>query len=195
MLQKFLTAVIIEEWARQHDKERSTVLLEVCSLARDLSTTMLSWLQSETPIAYHEMVFLLSRLHVDCYGLLHAFVTDCKIASSSIPNLGTEIDPTGSNPKAFTVHTAKEAVGIMFDKLKSSLGRTKKKEVGLLTDRRNIVAASIERFHDTKVEYDIRVSASFAAAYIALKGTPEKVSPIVKGIMNGVKVRTIFIVA
>jgi TATA-binding protein-associated factor len=188
MLQKFLTAVVIEEWARGHDTTHPTVLLEVSPLARDLSVQLLLWLQSDTPIAYHEMVFLLSRLHVDCYNLLHGFVTECRIAAACIPNLGTEIDPTGENSACFTIHTAREAVGTMFDELKNMLGRTKKKEVAGLVERRNAVAASIERFFDTKSEYDIRVSASFAAAYIALKATPEKVSPIVKGIMNGVKV-------
>lgn len=188
MLQKFLTAVVVEEWARDHDNAHQTVLLEVCPLARDLSAQLLSCLQSETPIAYHEMVFLLSRLHVDCYNLLHSFVTDCRVAVACIPELGTEIDPTGEKPTCFTIHTAREAVGRMFDELKNMLGRTKKKEIAGLVDRRNAIAASIERFFDTKSEYDIRVSAGFAAAYIALKATPEKVSPIVKGIMNGVKV-------
>jgi TATA-binding protein-associated factor len=190
MLQKFLTAVIIEEWARGHDQTHSTVLLDISPLARDLGIQLLSWLQSEPPIAYHEMVFLLSRLHVDCYNLLHAFTAECRIAAACIPSLGTEIDPSGNNPECFTIHTAKQAVGTMFDELKNSLGRTKKKEVASLVERRRIIAASIDRFFDTKSEYDVRISASFAAAYIALKATPEKVSPIVKGIMNGVKVCT-----
>jgi TATA-binding protein-associated factor len=34
------------------------------------------------------------------------------------------------------------------------------------------------------------VCAAFAAAYVALKNTPDKVSPIVKGVMNGIKVRS-----
>jgi TATA-binding protein-associated factor len=189
MLQKFLTAVIVEEWAKGHAERSSEPLLEKSALARDQGATLLDWLQSEPPIAYHEMVFLLSRLHLDCYNLLHSFVTDCKIGIACIPQLGSEIDPTGTNPACFTVHKAREAVGSMFNTLKNSLGRTKKKELAVISERRNTIAANIDRFHDTKAEYDVRISASFAAAYIALRATPEKVSPIVKGIMNGVKVR------
>ena len=48
--------------------------------------------------------------------------------------------------------------------------------------------ANIERYGDVKAQYDVRVSAAFAAAFVALKATPDKVSPIVKGIMNGIKV-------
>lgn len=190
MLQKFLTAVIVEEWAKGHAERSSEPLLEKSALARDQGATLLDWLQSEPPVAYHEMVFLLSRLHLDCYNLLHSFVTDCKIGIACIPQLGSGIDPTGTDPACFSVHKAREAVGSMFNTLKNSLGRTKKKELAVITERRNTIAANIDRFHDTKAEYDVRISASFAAAYIALRATPEKVSPIVKGIMNGVKVRT-----
>jgi TATA-binding protein-associated factor len=188
MLQKFLTAVIVEEWARQHNLERRSPLIDTCPLARDLGSELLSWLQGDPPVAYHEMVLLLSRLHSECYGLLHGFVTECKLPSSAIPSLGTELDPTGTSFTSFTIHTAKAAVGDMFDGLKERLGRTKKKEVSALVERRRTVAQSIDRYFETKTEFDVRVSASFAAAFIALGDPPEKVSPIVKGIMNGIKV-------
>ena len=76
----------------------------------------------------------------------------------------------------------------MFNKLKDTLGRTKRKELAILKDKRAQIAVNIERYTEVKAQYDIRVSAAFAAAYVALKATPEKVSPIVKGIMNGIKV-------
>ena len=43
-------------------------------------------------------------------------------------------------------------------------------------------------FIEVKAQYDVRVAAAFAAAFIALRGTPDKVSLIVKGIMNSIKV-------
>lgn len=195
MLQKFLAAIISEEWAREHDEiapNASPPLVESSPLAQEISKKTLSWLQANPPAAYHEMAFTLARIHADCFALLHSFVQDCKLPVSSVPNLGIEIDITGTRPGCFTIDTAEAAVGNMFVKLKESLGRTKKREVAVIADKRLKVVASIERYIDLKNQHDIRVSAAFAAAFVAFKSTPDKVSPVVKGIMNGIKVSLLY---
>ncbi len=191
MLQKFLTAIIAEEWAREHDARAPVsqpMLIETSPLAKELSDKALLFLQAEPPAAYHEMVYTLSRIHGECYTLLLSFAYDCKVPNEAIPSLGTEIDITGTKADCFTIATAQSAVGDMFTKLKDSLGRTKKKELAIIKEKRNQVVVRIERYIDVKAQYDIRVSAAFAAAFVTLKATPDKVSPIVKGIMNGIKV-------
>ena len=195
MLQKFLAAVVTEEWARECDvrtQPNDVLLLDRSLLARDLATKVLQFLQGEPPSSYHEMMYTLARLHAECFALLHAFNHDCKLPVSMIPNLGQEIDITGTRADAFTISTAQKAVGEMFDKLKDALGRTKKKELAIIKEKREHVAANIERYAEVKAQYDIRVSAAFAAAFVGLKATPDKVSPIVKGIMNGIKVSSTF---
>jgi len=190
MLQKFLTAIISEEWARQHDltSDAAVSLIERSPLAKELSTTTLAWLQEKPPPSYHEMAIALSRIHTDCIALLQSFDTECKLPRSSIPFLGTEIDITGNKPGCFTIETAQAAVGPMYTKLKDSLGRTKKREVGLIAEKRTKILATIDRYIEVKAQHDIRVSAAFAAAFVAFGSTPDKVSPVVKGIMNGIKV-------
>lgn len=191
MLQKFLAAIISEEWAREHDENaplNASALIEQSPLAKELSRKTLSWLQDPPPPAYHEMAFTLARIHGDCFSLLHTFVRDCKVPISSLPQLGNEIDITGTKPGSFTIDTAHAAVGPMFKKLKDSLGRTKKKELAAIAEERLKVVASIERYIEVKNQHDTRVSAAFAAAFVAFKSTPDKVSPVVKGIMNGIKV-------
>ncbi|KAF8078067.1 SNF2 superfamily chromatin remodeling protein [Lyophyllum atratum] len=189
MLQKFLAAIISEEWAREHDaaSPTSTPLVEKSPLAKELSTKTLAFLQGKAPPSYHEMAFTLSRIHADCVALLQSFSSDCKLPISSIPFLGSEIDITGTQPGRFTVETAQNAVGTMYTKLKDSLGRTKKRELALISEKRNKVVATIDRYIEVKAQHDVRVSAAFAAAYVAFKSTPDKVSPVVKGIMNGIK--------
>lgn len=192
MLQKFLAAIIAEEWARAHAlaSPQAPPLIETSSLARDISTQTLTWLQSEPPAAYHEMLVTLARIHSDCTNLLQLFVQDCKIPISMVPFLGSRIDIYGNDPNAFTIKLAHDAVGSEFTKLKDSLGRTKKREIAVLVEKRQQVVASIDRYDELKVQYDTRVSAAFAAAFVALKSVPAKVSPVVKGIMNGVKAST-----
>lgn len=191
MLQKFLAAVISEEWAREHDAiapEASQPLVQSSPLAQELGQKTLAWLQAAPPAAYHEMAFTLARIHSDCFSLLHAFVQDCKLPISSMPHLGNEIDITGTKPGSFTIDTADAAVGPMFLKLKEALGRTKKRELAAIAEKRLKVVTSIERYTELKAQHDIRVSAAFAATFVAFKITPDKVSPVVKGIMNGIKV-------
>ncbi|KAF5391880.1 hypothetical protein D9757_001832 [Collybiopsis confluens] len=133
------------------------------------------------------MALSLARIHVDSVSLLHSFATDCKLPISSIPFLGSEIDISGSNPDRFTIETAQEAIGPRYTQLKNMLGRTKKKELAVIEEKRALVVASIERYIEVKNQHEIRVAAAFAAAFVALRSTPDKVSPVVKGIMNGIK--------
>lgn len=191
MLQAFLAAIIAEEWARECDArapEGAPLLIESSPLAKALSDKTLTFLQADPPTAYHEMAYTLSRIHNECYNLLQSFVFDCKLPQSAIPVLGQEIDLTGTKPGFFTIEIAQAAVGDMFNKLKDTLGRTKRKELAILKDKRTQIAANIERYIDVKAQYDVRVSAAFAAAYVVMKDTPKKVSPIAQGIMNGIKV-------
>ncbi|KAL0580433.1 TATA-binding protein-associated factor mot1 [Marasmius crinis-equi] len=189
MLQKLLSAIVAEEWACEHRKILSThaPLIETSPLAKELSTKSSMWLQGNPPVAYHEMAVSLARIHNDCFALLNGFATDCKLPISNIPQLGSEIDVTGERPGCFTIETAQAAVGPFFTRLKDSLGRAKKKEVAALVDKRALVVASIERYNEVKTQHDVRVSAAVAAAYVAFQSTPDKFSPIVKGIMNGIK--------
>jgi TATA-binding protein-associated factor len=191
MLQKLLTAIISEEWAREYDATAlpsSPPLIEKSPLAQELSAKTLAWLQANPPAAYHEMALTLVRIHADCHSLLQCFAIDCKLPGSSIPFLGSEIDITGTKAGCFTIETAQAATGAMYTKLKDSMGRTKKKELAIMNEKRNKIIASIERYIDVKAQHDVRVSAAFAAAFVSFKSTPDKVSPVVKGIMNGIKV-------
>ncbi|KAJ6488548.1 SNF2 superfamily chromatin remodeling protein [Mycena vitilis] len=188
MLQKFLTAVVSEEWAREYDAlPDAPPLIEKSAMAQTLSAKTLAWLQGAPPAAYHEMSLTLVRIHQDCIALLGAFASDCKLPMSSIPFLGTEIDVTGTKPGCFTIEVAQDAVGKLYTRLKDSLGRTKKRELGVIGEKRVKIMASIDRYVDVKAQNDIRVSAAFAAAFVAFRSTPDKVSPVVKGIMNGIK--------
>jgi TATA-binding protein-associated factor len=193
MLQKLLTAIIAEGWAHLYDSrsefEPSHIpLVQASTLAQEITDKTLSWLQGKPPASYHEMAFALSRLHADCTALLQLFSTDCKLPMSSIPSLGTEIDLSGTIKGHFSIEVAQQAMGAMYSRLKDSLGRTRKKELALIAEKRNAILASIHRYNEVKSQHDIRISSGFAAAFVAFKSTPDKVSPIVKGIMNGIKV-------
>lgn len=191
MLQKVLAAIVVEEWAKQYEADLQTSkrqpLMEASALAREMSNRTLAWLQSEPPTAYHEMAFALARIHGECTHLLQSFAFDCKVPWTEIPTLGTEIDLTGSKRGGFSLASAEAAVEQDYSNLKERLGKAKKRELAVISEKRKAVLSSIERYKEVKTQHDIRVCAAFAAAYVALKSTPDKVSPIVKGVMNGIK--------
>ncbi len=192
MLQKVLAAIVVEEWAKHYEVDLSTSkrqpLMEASTLAREMSIRTLAWLQSEPPTAYHEMAFALARIHGECTHLLQSFAFDCKVPWTDIPTLGTEIDLTDSKEGGFSLASAEAVVEQDYLKLKERIGKAKKRELAVISEKRKTVLSSIERYKEVKTQHDIRVCAAFAAAYVALKSTPDKVSPIVKGVMNGIKV-------
>jgi TATA-binding protein-associated factor len=190
MLQKFLAATVSEEWARiYYTDSTATPLMEGSALAKELSNKILGWLQGNPPAAYHEMALSLGRIHAECSALLQCFAVDCKLPMSAVPSLGNEIDITGTKPGGFTIDTAQAAVGAMYMRLKDSLGKTRRKELSLIGEKREAVVSNIERYGEIKAQHDVRVAAAFAAAFVAFRSTPDKVSPVVKGIMNSIKVR------
>ncbi|KAJ2931331.1 hypothetical protein H1R20_g5658, partial [Candolleomyces eurysporus] len=189
MLQKFLSGTVAEEWAHRYcrDHPPPPLLLDLSDLARDLSDKSLGWLQAKAPLGYHELTPALLRIHAESTSLLQSFSTQCKLPSSAIPNLGSDVDVSGMTPGAFTVDTAQQAIGPHYNRLRDSLGRTKKKELAAIAEKRDKIDISIKRYQEMKAQYDNRVSASFAGAFVAFQSVADKVSPVVKGIMNGIK--------
>ena len=197
MLQRLLAATVIEEWAREADALHDAPLAplaSLCPFAESLGQTMLAFLDGQTPDFYHEMAYNLNRLLQDCNALLTGFATECKVSNSKIPHISKTIDTTGQgeNPDAFTLEKAHQVVGEHFNKLKASLGRTKKKELAILEDRRRTVVAAIAQYESTKTQHDIRVSASFAAAVVALRVQMPKLTPIIKSLTAGVRASGIY---
>ncbi|KIJ44189.1 hypothetical protein M422DRAFT_228203 [Sphaerobolus stellatus SS14] len=188
MLQRLLSATIIEEWAHEADTGDGQSLVAVCPFADHLGQIMLAFLDSPPPEFYHEMAMSLTKLMQDCTNLLNGFTTECKVTISKLPQLGKNIDITGTgDPDAFTLQKAHMTVGEYFNRLKSSLGRTKKREVANLEERRKTVVAVIAHYEAAKTRHDVRVSAAFAAAIVALRIQLPKLTPIIKSLTAGVR--------
>ncbi len=100
-------------------------LLLAIGFARELGVIMGKWLQSEPPVAYHEMSIHLSRIHGDCGALLRSFAYDCKIPQTLIPVLSPNIDINGTNEGGFNFTVAERVVGPMFTELKAHIGQVK----------------------------------------------------------------------
>ncbi|KAG8900146.1 TATA-binding protein-associated factor mot1, partial [Tulasnella sp. 403] len=181
-----------QEWAIEVDAQSSfeppPSLTESSPLAAELAERLIGFIESTPPLAaYHEMLTELGRISQDCRNMLISFNTDLKVNPSKIPSLPTELDVAGDDPSKFSLATAEKAVSEIFVSLKSSLGKTKRNTLLVVEDRRAKILAAIERYKATRKVYDMRVTASVAAAIVALRKLPEKKNPVIHGIMDGTK--------
>ncbi|KAG8861908.1 TATA-binding protein-associated factor mot1 [Tulasnella sp. 330] len=196
MLQRYLAATIVQEWAIAIDEatespspsQQLPSLTLSSPLAAELAARLNTHIEVDLTAPYHELLHELGRLSTDCKDLLAAFTSDAKIPTSKIPGVPTELDVTGSDPTKFSVTTAHQVVGPVFNGLRGSVKQqTRKKEVASLEDRKAKIVAGIEKYETMKKAFDTRVTAGCAAAIVALRALPEKKNTVIRGVMDGTK--------
>ncbi|CAE6462717.1 unnamed protein product [Rhizoctonia solani] len=185
--QRFIAATIVQEWALAQPTINETPLAKASPLAEQCSTHLLAFLEKDCPASYHEMLIHLRGLALDCRTLVTCFSDDAKVPASKIPTLPDRLDPEGAEEGTFTLVYAQRFVGEIFDGLKASVPRSKKKEIAGLEDKKTRLVFGIERYSVVKGQWDTRVFAAVAAALISLRVHPAKLNPLVRSIMNGVK--------
>ncbi|EJT51996.1 helicase [Trichosporon asahii var. asahii CBS 2479] len=172
--QVFLASTVIREWALKNRQE-----------AVELASALIPLLAP--PATYNEMTTMLQRVYDEVRALFSAFTTEGKVKRDRIPELPSRVDPLGG-ADAFTLDTARRAVGPTFDALAKLLrGAHAKSALANLKDRQRKVLASIGYFSAMKDKLDVQVGAGVAGALIALGVMPPKLGPVVKAVMDGVK--------
>lgn len=188
-----MASSIITQWSQLVDEAtpeaQSRALGETDDIAKELLTVLLGHFERPLPPTYSEMTALLKRVYSECQALLGAFASEGKISKDRIPNLPSRIDPLGSTSQSFTLATAQQTVTKHFDALSSLLSKNATKNVlPSLKDRRNKVMVSIGRYGVMKERYDVQVMAGIGGALVALRVLPPKIGPVVKAIMDSIKV-------
>ncbi|KAJ1310135.1 hypothetical protein OPQ81_006880 [Rhizoctonia solani] len=185
--QRFIAATIVQEWALAQPTINGIPLAKASSLAEQCSAHLLVFLEKDCPASYHEMLAHLRGLALECRALLTCFSDDAKVPPSKIPTLPDRLDPEGVEEGTFTLVYAQRFVGEIFDGLKASVPRGRKKEIAGLEEKKSRLVFGIERYGAVKGQWDTRVCAAVAAALISLRVHPSKLNPLVRSIMNGVK--------
>ncbi|CAE6409738.1 unnamed protein product [Rhizoctonia solani] len=185
--QRFIASTIVQEWALAQPTIGGVPLAKASPLAEQCSTHLLTFLEKDCPASYHEMLVHLRGLALDCRTLLTCFSDDAKVPAAKIPIMPDRLDPEGAEEGTFTLAYAQRFVGEIFDGLKGSIPRGKKKEIVGLEEKKSRIVLSIERYGVVKGQWDTRVLAAVAATLIFLRVHPAKLNPLVRSIMNGVK--------
>jgi TATA-binding protein-associated factor len=192
MLQQFLAATIVREWASEfcaQSRPLPTQSLRATSpLADKMVQRFFAYLQADPPPSYYEMYLNLSHISSNCRALLDMFQRDAKVPPARIPALPTTIDTNGTIEGAFSISMARDIVESTFVELCSHVPRAKRKELPSINAKQREIAASILQYGEIKGKHDARVSAAVAGALIALREMPSKLNPVIRSVMNGVKV-------
>jgi TATA-binding protein-associated factor len=166
----------------------SSIIIEWCNaplnsfIPDEITTLLTSRFEQPLPATYSEMTVLLKRIQQDCQALMTAFTSEGKVPKDRVPSV---------NPIAtFTLATAQLVISKHFDALTGLLSKQATKNVlPSLQERQMRIMVSVGRYGIMKERYDTQVMAGIGGALVALKALPAKIGPVVKAIMDSVKVR------
>lgn len=137
------------------------------------------------------MLLFLGQIYTECQTLLNAFVTEGKVNPEIIPALPPSLVPLDPPVDIFGIETASHIAGPVFDALVANVSKKTLKVVHpSLKEKQMRVVGSIGFYLSMKDRHDRQVQAAVAGAVISLRTLPAKLNPVIRSIMNGVKVRT-----
>lgn len=184
--QRFLIAVLIEEWAlvTPNFASLSTTTTNICQ-------TLQAELESPLTDVF-ELSSLLNTVQSNCQAIYNGFITAGQLKEPELPLLAGVQAEMG-----FGISIAEQVIGPSYNALLHMLNiegtkgkaKTKKQELlPRLEEKKNQVTIGIEMYKSNKERWDVQTGAAFAGAYIATRAIPNKLNPLIKGVMNSIKV-------
>lgn len=204
-LKRQLGAMAVEEWAKAVLKTRynaecishassDAILATTHNFPKTLSEAMIANLENAATYTtgfYFELVHVLKRIRGESQNLLNAFHTEAKVPLELITTLPTLVPGEALPEKGplFTIETATQVVGEMFDQLIEKVPRGKGRAalITALNERQKRVVSSIGYFEELKQKIEINVYAATAGAVVELGVLPVKLNPIIRSVMNSIK--------
>lgn len=191
--QVYMASAIVVEWAREKEESHAnlpfTSITETDPFAKRISESIIALVERGAPATFAEMGTLLKRIQSDCQALLVSFSTEGKVSKDRIPELPRQIDPLSNSLDCFSLSTAHTAITTHFNALAKLLPKgTSKIVLPLLQEKQRKVMASVGRYSVMKERYDIQVFSGLASALISLRTMPPKMGPVIKAIMDSIKV-------
>ncbi|KAG0337819.1 TATA-binding protein-associated factor mot1, partial [Podila horticola] len=189
-MRRQMSAVIVAEWASAF-KERTNQYPTESGLpfAMTASVALIECLIAEPPLSYLESITVLKGIRAEIQTLLNAFVSDGKLAASTLPTLpqvGSMVD--SGDMANFTIDYARQFAADIFPNLLNQISaRSRKAAVPVLTGRQERVISSIGYFESIKEKADLYVAAAVGSAVINLGTLPSKLNPVINSVMKSVR--------
>lgn len=184
---RLLAAFIIEEYANAL-RERS--IEPPANVVELLAEPIVKVLQNpESLPAFRELVPTLKSVRTACLQLFDVFINTAKLSSSKIPQMPVIIQGEAeAGPGAFGLENAEKIVNETFDKLKKHLSPSHRMSANqALEDTKHRIQVAIDEARSALASRTNSILAGYAAASLALSGIPKKLNPIIKSLMESVK--------
>ncbi|WQF76163.1 Putative TATA-binding protein-associated factor Mot1 [Colletotrichum destructivum] len=146
-------------------------------------------IETERPGHYSDLVSYMHRVRSQCQQLLNMFRDHGKVSSGRLPTLAVLVQgDEQAGPGAFSIAVADKVVGEDFDKLKKVMSPGQRLVASqMLGEAREVTVSAISDAKAAKDSRDVRIKAGAACALVAIKALPKKPSPLIKGIMDSIK--------
>ncbi|KAF4121340.1 hypothetical protein GMORB2_2302 [Geosmithia morbida] len=145
--------------------------------------------EGDRPSAYRDLVNYVQRVRTQCQQLIHLFRDHGKVSQHRLPILPVIVQgEPEAGPNAFSIATAEKCVSDDYEKLRKAMPPGQRLiATQQLVEARNVANDVISEAKAIKDVRDIRVKAGAACAMVSMKQLPKKPSPLIKSIMDSIK--------
>lgn len=146
-------------------------------------------IDSDRPSQYRDLVSYVQRVRSQCQQLINLFRDHGKVPQYKLPTIAVVVQGEAeAGPGAFSLSNAEKCISDDFERLKRLMAPAQRLIANQqLNEAREGTTSAIEDAKSIKGTRDVRIKAAAACALIAMKVLPKKPSPLIKGIMDSIK--------
>ncbi|KAF5098452.1 hypothetical protein D0Z03_001214 [Geotrichum reessii] len=139
---------------------------------------------------YRDFTPYVKAVRTQCLSMFSIFIDSAKLSRSKIPQIAVVVQgEPEAGPDAFSIETAENIAGPLFEKFKRSLSASYRITYSKAIDdaHRSLLHAIVEA-KDAKSSREISIMSSIAAAYVSISSSlPKKLNPIIRSLMDSIK--------
>ncbi|GAP89624.2 putative tata-binding protein-associated factor mot1 protein [Rosellinia necatrix] len=150
---------------------------------------LLKIIDNDRPAQYRDLVSYVQRVRSQCQQLLNLFRDHGKVSQQKLPALAVVVQGEAeAGPGAFSIANAEKCVTDDYERLKKAMAPAQRLiALQQLNEARQDTVSAIDDARAAKEVRDTRIRAAAACALIAMKMLPKKPSPLIKAIMDSIK--------
>lgn len=180
-------AIVLEEYAKalKADSKQPPT-----AIAEEFIGVMLETLTAPESLPYfRELVPILKSVRTSCLQLFDVFLTKAKLPPSKIPLLPVIVQgEAGCGPGAFGIESAEKLIDETYPKLVKSLSATYRISANQgLEDSKHRIFVALSEAKIVCTQRATSILSAYAAAVLALGGVPKKLNPIIRSLMDSIK--------
>ncbi|KAI1180048.1 hypothetical protein F4777DRAFT_358909 [Nemania sp. FL0916] len=172
--------VVIDEYARSCPMQAES---------SRYSSELLGIIDNDRPSQYRDLVSYVQRVRSQCQQLINLFRDHGKVPQQKLPALAVVVQGEAeAGPGAFSLANADKCVSDDYERLKKAMAPAQRLiTLHQLNEARQDTISAIDEARAAKEVRDTRIKAAAACALIAMKILPKRPSPLIKAIMDSIK--------